>query len=246
MLFAKTGGYLIRNKSRKSIYVTFFKRLQDFVLAFSAIIFLSPLLIIISIIVRILIGKPIIYEQPRPGLNENIFVLYKFRTMTDEKISDGQMLPDADRLTKFGTFLRSTSLDELPELINIIKGEMSLVGPRPQLVRDLVFMSDEQRKRHQVLPGLTGLAQIGGRNEIIWEDKLLLDLEYIENISFFGDWKIMLKTVGKVFKRDGVTSSGFVTAEDYGDYLLRMGMIDFESYENKLEEAKKLLEMGYK
>lgn len=166
--------------------------------------------------------------------------------MTDEKISDGQMLPDADRLTKFGTFLRSTSLDELPELINIIKGEMSLVGPRPQLVRDLVFMSDEQRKRHQVLPGLTGLAQIGGRNEIIWEDKLLLDLEYIENISFFGDWKIMLKTVGKVFKRDGVTSSGFVTAEDYGDYLLRMGMIDFESYENKLEEAKKLLEMGYK
>lgn len=152
-----------------------------------AIIILSPVLLLIAALVKIKLGSPVIFKQKRPGLNEKIFTLYKFRTMTDARDENGMLLPDNVRLTRFGRMLRSTSLDELPELFNILKGDMSFVGPRPQLVKDLVFMTPQQRKRHSVLPGLTGWAQINGRNGITWEEKLELDLEYIKNISFFKD-----------------------------------------------------------
>lgn len=174
-------------------------------------------------------------EQARPGKDEKIFTLYKFRTMTDKKDEKGNLLPDSQRLTKFGKFLRSTSLDELPELINIIKGDMSIVGPRPQLVRDMLFMTDEQRKRHSVRQGLTGLAQANGRNNITWEDKLNYDLEYIQNITFIGDLKLILKTVLKVFRKDDINTEGMDTAEDLCDYLLRTNKITEDEYKEKLK-----------
>ncbi len=167
-------------------------------------------------------------------------MMYKFRTMTDERDADGELLSDDIRLTKFGKFLRSTSLDELPELFNILKGDMSIVGPRPQLVRDMVFMTPEQRKRHSVLPGLTGWAQVNGRNCVTWEEKLNFDLQYINDISFLGDWRIIFITISKVFKRDGISTEGMETAEDLGDYLLRIGQIDKEMYIRKIEESRKL------
>lgn len=155
--------------------------------------------------------------------------------MTDKKDEKGNLLPDSQRLTKFGKFLRSTSLDELPELINIIKGDMSIVGPRPQLVRDMLFMTDEQRKRHSVRQGLTGLAQANGRNNITWEDKLNYDLEYIQNITFIGDLKLILKTVLKVFRKDDINTEGMDTAEDLCDYLLRTNKITEDEYKEKLK-----------
>ena len=164
--------------------------------------------------------------------------------MTDEKDENGKLLPDEKRLTKFGKMLRSTSLDELPELINIIKGDMSIVGPRPQLVRDMVFMTEQQRKRHKVRQGLTGLAQINGRNNITWEQKINYDLEYINNVSFKNDCKIILKTIEKVFKRENIETDGMQTAEDLGDYLLRNKVIDEVDYLTKIEEAKKIIERG--
>jgi lipopolysaccharide/colanic/teichoic acid biosynthesis glycosyltransferase len=167
------------------IYRRFIKRPMDFVLSLIALIVLSPLLLVVAIIVRVKLGSPVIFEQKRPGLNEKIFTLYKFRTMTDEKDENGELLPDEVRLTKFGKFLRSTSLDELPELCNIVRGDMAFVGPRPQLIRDMVFMMPEQRQRHSALPGLSGWAQVNGRNGVTWEEKLALDLEYIENITFW-------------------------------------------------------------
>ncbi|AGC67169.1 putative sugar transferase EpsL [Thermoclostridium stercorarium subsp. stercorarium DSM 8532] len=168
-------------------YRKYRKRIMDIVMSLIAIIILSPVLLLIAALVKIKLGSPVIFKQKRPGLNEKIFTLYKFRTMTDARDENGMLLPDNVRLTRFGRMLRSTSLDELPELFNILKGDMSFVGPRPQLVKDLVFMTPQQRKRHSVLPGLTGWAQINGRNGITWEEKLELDLEYIKNISFFKD-----------------------------------------------------------
>lgn len=227
-------------KRYRGIYRNYLKRPLDFILSLTGIIVLSPLLIIIAILVRIKLGSPVIFRQKRPGLNEKIFTLYKFRTMTDERDESGELLPDEVRLTKFGKFLRSTSLDELPELFNILKGDMSLVGPRPQLIRDMVFMTPEQRQRHSVLPGLTGWAQVNGRNDVTWEEKLRLDLEYIEDITFVGDLKIIFMTIIKVFQRDGVNTEGMETAEDYGDYLLRTGKINQEKYDEYMLTSRKL------
>jgi lipopolysaccharide/colanic/teichoic acid biosynthesis glycosyltransferase len=227
--------------NKKSIYSRFFKRPMDFILSLCAIIVLAPVLLVIAILVRIKLGSPVLFKQKRPGLNEKIFTLYKFRTMTDERNENGELLPDEIRLTRFGKFLRSTSLDELPELFNIIKGDMSIVGPRPQLVRDMVFMTPEQRQRHSVLPGLSGLAQVNGRNCVAWEDKFKYDLQYIENITFIGDWKIILRTIMNVFKRDGINADGMATAEDFGDYLLRVGIINENTYSVGLEKSKQLI-----
>ena len=223
------------------MYAKYIKRILDFVLSLLALIVLSPIMLVIYILVIIKLGRPAIFKQQRPGKNEKIFTLYKFRTMTDEKDSDGNLLPDEVRLTKFGKFLRSTSLDELPELINIIKGDMAIVGPRPQLIRDMVFMTDEQRKRHSVRQGLTGLAQVNGRNNITWEDKINYDLEYIQNITFINDIKIILKTIGKVLKKSDIVTDGMDTAEDLCDYLLRTNKINDEEYALKRDEAENLI-----
>lgn len=166
--------------------------------------------------------------------------MYKFRTMTDERGPDGKLLPDEARLTEFGSFLRDTSLDELPELFNILKGDMSIVGPRPQLVRDMVFMTKEQRRRHKVPQGLTGLAQVSGRNAISWEDKLIYDQKYVEKITFLGDLRIIFRTIGNVLKKKDIHTEGMATAEDLGDYLLRTGQVSQEEYEKKQRIAQKI------
>ena len=227
-------------KKKPQIYRKYVKRPMDFILSLLAIIVLSPVLLIIAILVRVNLGKPVLFRQERPGLNEKIFTIYKFRTMTDQRDENGNLLPDNIRLTKFGKFLRSTSLDELPELFNILKGDMSIVGPRPQLVKDMVFMTPEQRKRHSVLPGLTGWAQVNGRNAVEWEKKLELDLEYVNNVTFSNDIKIILLTIRKVFKREGISAEGMDTAEDYGDYLLRLNKITYNEYNEALEKSKKI------
>lgn len=224
------------------MYKLLFKRLLDFILSLVALIVLSPIMLIIAIMIRIKLGKPVIFKQKRPGKDEKIFEMYKFRTMSDKRDRKGNLLSDEDRLTKFGKLLRATSLDELPELFNILKGDMSIVGPRPQLVRDMVFMSDKQRKRHSVRQGLTGLAQVNGRNNISWEDKINYDLKYIDKITFINDFKIIMNTVLKVFKREGVSTEGMDTAEDFGDYLLRCKKITIEKYQTKQKEAELLLE----
>ena len=212
------------------MYKLLFKRLLDFILSLVALIVLSPIMLIIAIMIRIKLGKPVIFKQKRPGKDEKIFEMYKFRTMSDKRDRKGNLLSDEDRLTKFGKLLRATSLDELPELFNILKGDMSIVGPRPQLVRDMVFMSDKQRKRHSVRQGLTGLAQVNGRNNISWEDKINYDLKYIDKITFINDFKIIMNT------------EGMDTAEDFGDYLLRCKKITIEQYQTKQKEAELLLE----
>lgn len=186
------------------MYAKYIKRILDLILSLMALIVLMPLMIIIGILVRINLGSPIIFKQKRPGKNEKIFTLYKFRTMTDKRDIDGNLLPDEYRLTKFGKFLRSTSLDELPELINIIKGDMAIVGPRPLLVEYLPYYTEEEKHRHDVRPGLTGLAQVNGRNEISWEEKLKYDTEYIKKISFYSDLKIIFKTIKKTIKRKDI------------------------------------------
>jgi undecaprenyl phosphate N,N'-diacetylbacillosamine 1-phosphate transferase len=229
-------------KAKGSTYSNYIKRPIDIIISLTTIIVISPILLMVAILVRAKLGSPVLFKQKRPGINEKIFMMYKFKTMTDQRDEYGKLLPDSDRLTSFGKILRSTSLDELPELYNIIKGDMSIVGPRPQLVKDMVFMTPEQRTRHSVLPGLTGWAQVNGRNAVSWEDKLSLDLDYISEITFKKDLKIIIMTVIKVFKRDDINSSGFDTAEDYGDYLLRIRKISKEDYNIRNEEAKKLLE----
>lgn len=197
------------------LYRNFFKRFFDIVFSLLALIVLSPLLFIIALLVRIKLGSPVIFKQERPGLNEKIFTLYKFRTMTDKKDEKGNLLPDSERLTSFGKWLRSTSLDELPELWNILKGEMSIVGPRPLLVKYLPRYKDEQRRRHLVRPGLTGLAQVNGRNTISWEEKFSLDSEYVNSLSFFMDTKIILQSVKEVFFRKGISSENSATMEEF-------------------------------
>ena len=231
------------------MYANFFKRVIDFTLSLIALIVLSPILLILIIIGAIAMKGNPFFTQMRPGKvnkktgQEKIFKLIKFRTMSNAKDKDGNLLPDEVRLNKYGKILRSTSLDELPELLNILKGDMAVVGPRPQLVRDMVFMTEEQRVRHTVRPGLTGLAQCSGRNNMSWEKKFEYDLEYIKKITLFGDIKIMFKTVGKVFARDGINEEGMATAMDLGDYLLESGKVDKNEYDEKQAEAKLLLKL---
>lgn len=195
-------------QSRGGFYKKYIKRPMDFILSLLALIILSPLMLTIAILVRIKLGSPVIFRQQRPGLNEKIFTLYKFRTMTDERDENGELLPDSVRLTKFGRFLRSTSLDELPELWNIVKGDMSIVGPRPLLVQYLPLYNEEQKHRHDVRPGLTGWAQVNGRNAISWEEKFKLDIEYANKISFLFDLKIIWMTIINVLKKEGISYAG--------------------------------------
>lgn len=223
------------------MYAKFFKRVMDFVLSLCALIVLSPVLLILAVLGAVIMKGNPFFTQLRPGKGEKIFKMIKFRSMTCETDANGNLLPDEVRLTKYGKFLRATSLDELPELLNIVKGDMSIVGPRPQLVRDMVFMTPEQRRRHSVRPGLTGLAQCNGRNAMSWEKKFEYDLIYIQKITFLGDVKILLQTVIKVFQRDGINEEGMATAEDLGDYLLRIGTVDREEYAEKQAEASRAL-----
>lgn len=206
---------------KQGIYEKYFKRCQDFLFAAVGLVVLSPVLLVLAVMVRIKLGSPILFKQDRPGRilpktgQEKIFKLYKFRSMTDACDVDGNMLPDEERLTKFGRALRATSLDELPELINILKGDMALVGPRPLLVKYLSRYSDHQRRRHEVRPGLTGLAQVNGRNAISWEEKFEYDVQYVENITFFGDWRILYKTVWSVLAREGINSEAAATMDEF-------------------------------
>lgn len=225
------------------IYEKFIKRPLDVLLASGALIVFSPIIIIVAVLVHNNLGSPVFFVQERPGKNEKIFKLYKFRTMNNKTDNDGNFLPDSVRLTEFGKLLRSTSLDELPELINIIKGDMAIIGPRPQLVKDMVFMTNKQRERHFIRPGLSGLAQACGRNAISWEEKLKMDLEYMKNITFWGDIKIIVQTIINVFKCKDITQKDCATALDLGDYLLETGKISGKDYILKMEEAKKMLEV---
>lgn len=230
---------------RMGFYEKYVKRILDIICAIAAIICFSPLYVFIAILVKIKLGSPVLFTQERPGLvnkdgKETIFKMYKFRTMTDERDPEtGELLPDEVRLTKFGEWLRSTSLDELPEALNILNGTMSIIGPRPQLVKDMVFMTRIQRERHTVKPGLSGLAQVNGRNAIKWEDKMEWDLKYIKKVGFFEDVKIVIDTVKMAFiKQEGITQDNMATAEDYGDYLLRTEKVDQKTYDKKQAEAK--------
>lgn len=232
------------------MYIAFIKRTLDIFLSAMALLILSPILLILSLVGVIAMGGNPFFVQPRPGKigkngKERIFKLIKFRTMNNKCDKEGRLLPDEKRLTRYGKALRSTSLDELPELINILKGDMSIVGPRPLLVRDVIFMSETHRRRHTVRPGLTGLAQINGRNNISWEEKLDYDIEYINNhLSFMGDIKIVLKTVICVFKRSDVVRENTASDIDYGDWLHIEGMVTKEEYDIKQEKAKKMLQVG--
>jgi len=227
------------------IYERFIKRPLDCFLSCCATIALSPVLLYLIVAGAInMKGNPF-FTQDRPGRidprtgKEKVFKLIKFRSMTNEKDANGNLLPDDQRLKSYGKALRASSLDELPELFNIIKRDMAVVGPRPQLVRDMVFMTPEQRKRHTVRQGLTGLAQCNGRNGLSWENKLQYDIDYIENgITFLGDVKIIFKTVQKVFIKEGITQDNMATAADYGDYLLDIGRVDKKEYDRKQQEAK--------
>ena len=202
-------------KSKIGIYRKFFKRPLDVILSLLAIAVLSPVLLIIAILVKAKLGSPILFKQKRPGLNEKIFTMYKFRTMTDARDENGELLPDSMRLTRFGKILRSTSLDELPELLNILKGDMSFVGPRPLLVEYLPLYNEHQKRRREVRPGLSGLAQVSGRNAISWEEKFRLDVEYVDNVSFFLDCKIIFLTIKKVIAREGISSDTSETVEPF-------------------------------
>lgn len=196
-------------------YERYIKRPQDFICALFAIIVLSPIMLIIAILVRSKLGSPVLFFQERPGMNEKIFKLYKFRTMSNERDEKGDLLPDEKRLGHFGKILRSTSMDELPSLVNILKGDLAVVGPRPLLVRYLERYNAHQSRRHEVRPGFTGYAQVNGRNAISWEEKFDYDIEYVDNITFCTDWKIVFKTIGTVFKRDGINSDTSVTMEEF-------------------------------
>lgn len=233
---------------KRRFYEKYIKRLLDIVCSLLSIVVFCGFYVIIAIVVRMKMGNPVIFKQPRPGLidpktgKEKIFQMYKFRSMTNARNAEGNLLSDDQRLPKFGAWLRRTSLDELPEVINILKGDMSVVGPRPQLVRDMVFMSEQHRMRHTAKPGLTGLAQVMGRNAITWEEKLDWDLKYIEKVSFLGDVKILLQTIIAVYKKRGITDGENATALDYGDTLLKGEKISKEDYDQKQMEARNILE----
>ncbi len=202
-------------KNKKGFYEKYIKRPQDFCCALAAVIVLSPIMAVTALLVRVKLGAPVIFKQERPGLHGKIFTLYKFRTMTDEKDKNGKLLPDEVRLTKFGKMLRSTSLDELPELINMLKGDMAVVGPRPLLVKYLPLYNEHQARRHEVRPGFTGYAQVNGRNAITWEDKFEKDVFYVDHITFLGDWKIIFQTLKTVIRREGISSGSSVTMEEF-------------------------------
>lgn len=224
------------------MYAKCLKRAIDFILSLLALLVLSPVLLILTVLGAIKMKGNPFFTQPRPGKDEKIFKLIKFRSMTCQTDKDGNLLPDEVRLTGYGKLLRSTSLDELPELLNILKGDMAIVGPRPQLVRDMVFMNQTQRRRHSVRPGLTGLAQVSGRNNITWEQKFEYDLAYIDGgITLWKDIKIILMTVGKVFKREDTVREGTVSDLDFGDWLLEKGEVTESVYTTRQEEARELL-----
>lgn len=229
------------------MYEKYFKRALDFCLSAMALLVLTPVLLILLLTGAVVMGGNPIFVQPRPGKKgkdgqEKIFYLLKLRSMSNRRGADGELLPDAQRLGAYGRFLRSASIDELPSLVNILVGDMALVGPRPQLVRDMTFMTPGQRRRHDVRPGLTGLAQVNGRNNITWEQKFDYDLQYIDaGITFLGDVKILFQTVRKVLKRSDTVREGTVSDMDFGDWLLQNGTIDRSQYEEKQTEAKKLL-----
>mgnify|MGYP000109700084 FL=1 len=229
------------------MYAKFWKRFFDFTLSLLALIVLSPVLLVLIIVGAIAMRGNPFFVQPRPGRKgkdgrEKIFYLIKLRSMNNKRGINGELLPDDQRLGRYGAFLRSTSLDELPSLVNIVLAQLSIVGPRPFLVRDCVFLTDEQRRRHDVRPGLTGLAQVNGRNNITWEQKFEYDLQYIDQgITFKGDLMIILKTVAKVLKRSDVVREGTVSDMDYGDWLMMEGKVDQATYDEKQEEARKLL-----
>ena len=228
-----------------SFYEKYVKRILDILCAVAAIAVFWWLYLIVALLVLVKLGRPVIFKQPRPGKDEKIFYLYKFRSMTDARDAQGNLLPDEVRLTAFGKALRSTSLDELPEVLNILKGDMSIIGPRPQLVRDMVFMTPEQRQRHTVRPGLSGLAQTRGRNALPWDEKLAADLEYLRHITFLGDVKIIFDTVRQVFlHRKGMensTADEVDITDDLGDYLLKTGRVSQEEYDIKQAQARELL-----
>lgn len=232
---------------KMGIYEKYIKRIADVACSAGAIVVFSPVYLGVAALVKLKLGSPVLFTQDRPGLinkdgKETIFKMYKFRTMTDERDENGELLPDDVRLTRFGAWLRNTSLDELPEAFNILNGTMSVIGPRPQLVRDLTFMTKEQRKRHTAKPGLSGLAQVNGRNSISWEDKLDWDLKYIDNVGLVEDLRIVTDTVKKAFiKQEGITEDGMATAMDFGEHLLNEGKIDKELYDQKQEEANEIL-----
>lgn len=233
---------------KRGFYEKYIKRVMDVICASGAILVFSPIYVVIAFLIKLKLGSPVLFAQDRPGMidkdgKETIFKMYKFRTMTDECDEEGNLLPDDERLTKFGAWLRSTSLDELPEAFNILNGTMSVIGPRPQLVRDMTFMTKEQRIRHTAKPGLSGLAQVNGRNAISWEDKINWDLKYIQMISLKEDLRIIFKTVEKAFiKQEGITEYNMATAEDFGDYLFRIGKLSEREYYQKKGLAVKILE----
>ena len=233
---------------KRSFYEKYIKRLLDIICALLAIVVFCWLYAIIAILVRTKLGSPVLFKQPRPGLidpktgQERIFNMYKFRSMSDDRDANGNLLPDEVRLGKFGKALRATSLDELPELYNILKGDMSIIGPRPQLVRDMVFMDDRTRMRHTAKPGLSGLAQVEGRNAITWSQKFEWDLKYIEKVSFLGDLKILVKTVLKVFIPKAAEATETDVTDDYGDALLKAGEVSREKYDALQVQAIELLE----
>lgn len=235
------------DKHKKGFYERFIKRPMDFCLALVALIVLSPILLILIIVGAVVMKGNPFFTQPRPGKKgrdgkEKIFYLFKLRTMSNARGEDGELLPDEQRLSKYGKWLRSTSADELPSLINILVGDLALVGPRPQLVRDMTFMTPKQRRRHDVRPGLTGLAQVNGRNNITWEQKFEYDLQYIDGgITFAGDMKIIFQTIGKVLKRSDTVREGTVSDMDFGDWLMQEGKVDQSTYDAKQAEAKELL-----
>lgn len=232
---------------KMGLYEKYIKRAADVACSAGAIVVFSPLYIGLAVLVKHKLGSPVLFTQERPGLvgndgKETIFKMYKFRTMTDDRDENGELLPDEQRLTKFGAWLRNTSLDELPEAFNILNGTMSVIGPRPQLVRDLTFMTKFQRVRHTAKPGLSGLAQVNGRNAISWEEKLNWDLKYINNVGLAEDLKIIFDTVKKAFiKQEGITQNGMATAMDLGDHLLTEGVIDQSIYDEKQKLAKEIL-----
>ena len=235
--------------AKRSLYTLFFKRFFDIVLSGLALIILSPIFLIVSIISRIKMGKGVILNNVstyRPGKNNKIFKLYKYRSMIEAYDENGNLLPDKDRITKYGKMLRKTSLDELPQLWNIFKGDMSIVGPRPKLVKDMVFYSEEQNIRGLVRPGLTGLAQVNGRNNATWEEIFEYDKYYVQHCSLWLDIKILFKTVVKVFKKsDIVETDKTKQAYYYGDYLLESGVVTKEEYDIKQQQAKELISKKY-